>query len=493
MNHRLNQQQLKRLPADIILPQYDRSQVKAGILHIGTGAFHRAHQAVYVDDVLALEGGDWGIVGSSLRSKSVAEQLNPQDGLYTVLVRDSARLQTRVIGSVLNVLYAAEQSEELLDTLANPSIKIVTLTVTEKGYCHDPATGNLLINHRDVTADLQPNAIPKTLLGWLCRGLQRRKAAGFTGLTLLSCDNLPNNGRVLKKVLLQFSQRVDPALAVWIEKSVSFPCSMIDRIVPATTEEDRLFAAQTLACRDEGLVVTEPFSQWVIEDNFIAGRPAFEKVGVQMVSDVTAYEEIKLRFLNGAHSLLAYAGFLAGYQYIAQVVAQENFVAAVQDFWKSEVLPSVYVPLDFDIDAYQSQLLARFSNSALRHKTWQIAMDGSQKIPQRWLNTLRSQLASGGEITWLVFALANWIRYVRGYDEQGQVIDVQDPLALELRDLYRQYDKNYPKLVQGFLRLEQIFDVDLVDNERLSMALAEQLEHLAVDGVTVCLGRLLGK
>ena len=493
MINRLSQPQLKRLPANILLPQYDRSKVKPGILHIGTGAFHRAHQAVYVDDLLALEAGDWGIIGSSLRSKSVAEQLNPQDGLYTVLVRDSARLQARVIGSVLNVLFAAEQSEQLLDTLACAGIKIVTLTVTEKGYCHDPATGNLLVNHTDVSADLQPNATPKTLLGLLCRGLQRRRAAGLAGLTLLSCDNLPNNGRVLKKVLLQFSRRIDPALATWIEESVSFPCSMIDRIVPATTEEDRHFAAQTLACRDEGLVVTEPFSQWVVEDDFIAGRPAFEKVGVQMVSDVTAYEEIKLRFLNGAHSLLAYAGFLAGYQYIAQVVAQKNFVDAVQAFWKTEVLPSVDVPEDFDIDAYQAQLLARFSNTALRHKTWQIAMDGSQKIPQRWLNTLRHQLANNGEITWLVFALANWIRYVRGYNEQGQAIDVQDPLAKELRDLHRQCDKNYPKLVQSFLRIEQVFDVDLVDSQRLNMALAEQLEHLSVDGVTVCLGKLLAR
>ena len=490
---RLSSETQALLPAAVARPSYDRAQLKAGIVHLGTGAFHRAHQAVYVERVVAKFGGDWGIIGSSLRSRGVADQMNPQDGLYTVVVRDTDQESMALIGCVKEVIFAPEQPQLLIDVIANRDIKILTLTITEKGYCHDPASGNLLLSHPGVQQDLADLTAPVTALGYMCAGLKARFEQGNGAITLLSCDNLPNNGKVLKKVLLQFAQQVDATLADWIAKNVSFPCSMIDRIVPATTDADKARIEAVLGLRDEAMVVTEPFTQWVVEDNFAAGRPAFEAVGVQMVADVTAYEEIKLRFLNGAHSMLAYSGYMAGFDFIYQVMQSAPLVAALERFWRTEVEPTVEAPDAMNLGDYQRQLSARFANAALAHKTYQIAMDGSQKIPQRWLNTLRAQLASGGSITLLSFGLANWIRYVGGVNEQGAAITVQDPMAAVLRDVHQQHGSSHSDLVAAILRLEDIFGADLAANTRLSSALVGWLDQLQRLGTLEALRQALAK
>lgn len=488
---RLTNALLDDLPIGIRAPAYARADVTPGILHLGVGAFHRAHQAVYVDDILASGDTGWGIVGASLRSQSVPDQLNPQQGLYSLMVRSAAADDVRIIGAIDRLLHAPSEREALLDWIADPRIRIATLTITEKGYCHDPATGNLLADHPGVVADLAKPTESVTALGYLCAGLQRRKARGAGPISLLSCDNLPSNGKTLAKVLRQFARDYDPQLAEWLDDNVSFPSSMIDRIVPATRAEDYQQYAQLAGFDDQGLVVTEPFTQWVVEDNFIAGRPAFESVGVQMVSDVEAYEDIKLRCLNGAHSLLAYAGYLSGCKTIADTMSKPAFQQLLAAFWRDEVTPQVDVPEGFDLQAYQRDLAQRFKNPALKHTTWQIAMDGSQKIPQRWLATLRGQLSGSGSVRWLSFGLACWMRYVAGADESGEAIDVQDPLAEKLAQLARDQGEDTRAWVMAVLSVTSVFGEDLRTNHRLQVSIADWLVAMRSQGTLAALNTSL--
>lgn len=488
---RLSPELLKDLPIGVQGPAYDRAAVRPGILHLGVGAFHRAHQALYVDQVLAAGELDWGIIGASLRSADVPAQLNPQQGLYGVMVRSAGRDELRLVGAIDRVLHAPTELEALLDWIADPRIRIITLTVTEKGYCHDPATGNLLLGHPGVLADLSRQQAPVTALGILAAGLQRRQQRGAGPVTLLSCDNLPSNGKTLARVLSQFVRDYDASLSDWLASQVSFPSSMIDRIVPATKPEDLLRAQELSGVVDQGLVVTEPFSQWVVEDNFIAGRPAFESVGVQMVAEVEAYEEIKLRFLNGAHSMLAYSGFLAGYGTIAEVMRRPAFVELIRQFWQNEVLPQAKIPDGFDIADYQQQLAERFSNPALRHTTRQIAMDGSQKIPQRWLATLRGQLTKNGSVRWLSFGLVCWLRYVSALDEQGKAIDVQDPLADQLAAIAKASAEDTATFVRDMLSVTAVFGEDLRESHRLIVSVTDWLIAMRSQGTEIALAQAL--
>src|SRR5690554_493451 len=288
--NRLNANTLGQLPGDVHLPKYDRATLKPGIVHLGIGAFHRAHQAFYTEAVLNKFGGDWGIIGCSLRSANVREQLAPQDGLYTLVERSGNGEKLQVIGAVQQALVGPEDPAALVAVMADPAIKIVSLTVTEKGYCHDPATGNLNLEHPDIAHDLQHLDAPRTVIGYLVAALARRQQAGVKSFTVLSCDNLPDNGTTLGKVVQQFAHKVNADLARWIERNTLFPCTMIDRIVPATTPEDRDQLASQLGLRDEGAVVAEPFTQWVIEDRFVDGRPEWEAVGAELVASVTDYE-----------------------------------------------------------------------------------------------------------------------------------------------------------------------------------------------------------
>lgn len=461
---RLNSETLGQVPVSVHTPDYDRAQLKAGIVHLGIGAFHRAHQAFYTEAVLNQFGGDWGIIGCSLRSPNVREQLAPQDGLYTLVERGSDTEKLQIIGAVKSVMVGPEDPAALVSVMADPAIKIVSMTVTEKGYCHDPATGNLNLNNPDIQHDLKNLEKPLSAIGYLVAALKARMEAGVPSFTALSCDNLPNNGQVLEKALHQFAEEVSAELAQWVKANTTFPCTMIDRIVPATTDDDRRHVEELLGLRDEGTVFTEPFTQWVIEDNFANGRPAWEKVGAQLVDEVEIFEKIKLRLLNGAHSTLAYSGYLAGFDYVSEVMAEPAFVKMVETYHAREAGETVSAPEGFDIEFYKGQLRDRFRNKSLKHRTWQIAMDGSQKLPQRLLHTLQDQLQGNGHIDIITLGVAAWIRYVSGVDEKGQPIDVSDPLADTLRAACDSAKGDSAAMVKAVVSIKEVFGPDLIND-----------------------------
>jgi fructuronate reductase len=481
--NRLNKNLITELPADVALPRYNRDQLTAGIVHLGIGAFHRAHQAFYTEAVLNQFGGNWGIVGSSLRSASVRDQLVPQDCLYTLVERSGEGEKLQLIGAVLDTLVGPENPAALVAQMADTNIKIVSLTITEKGYCHDPATGNLNLNHPDIIHDLQNLDKPASAIGFLVAALQQRFNNNQKAFTLLSCDNLPNNGEVLEKVVSQFAEKISSEFAQWIKANATFPCTMIDRIVPATTDDDRRDIEARLGLRDEGMVVCEPFSQWVVEDKFADGRPEWDKVGVLLVEDVRVFEKIKLRLLNGAHSTMAYTGYLSGFDYISEVMEQPAFVNLVTTYMACEAGETVSAPAGFDIEAYKQQLRERFSNKALKHRTWQIAMDGSQKLPQRLLETLREQLAGNGHIDILCLGVAAWIRYVSGVDEKGNAIEVSDPLAAELRAACDANQGNPAAMVKAVVGIQKVFGTDLINESRFIATTTQWLERFYAKGV----------
>jgi fructuronate reductase len=465
--NRLHPDNIHLLPAEVQRPLYQREKLKAGIVHLGIGAFHRAHQAFYTEAVLNNFGGDWGIVGCSLRSPNVRDQMAPQQNIYTLVERSSGSEKLQLVGAVIDTLVGPEDPAAVVAIMADPAIKIVSMTITEKGYCHDPATGNLNLSHPDIVHDLQNLDHPKSAIGYLVAALQERYEQGRKSFTALSCDNLPDNGEILARVTLQFAEQVSTDLAAWIKENTCFPCTMIDRIVPATTDQDREEIEQRLGVRDEALVVTEPFSQWVIEDHFSDGRPQWEKVGAQLVDDVRVFEKIKLRLLNGAHSTLAYTGYLSGFNYVSEVMSEPAFVNMIKLYMAREAGETISAPADFDIEQYKSQLRDRFFNTALKHRTWQIAMDGSQKLPQRLLQTLREQLVGAGHIDIICLAIAAWIRYVSGVDEKGAAIDVSDPLAAMLRKCCDENAGDPRAMVASVFALTQVFGNDLKHETRV--------------------------
>jgi fructuronate reductase len=484
---RLNPDLLPNL--QIPQPQYDRSQLKPGIVHLGIGAFHRAHQAVYTEAVMNNQGGDWGIIGCSLRSDSVKRQLEAQQGLYTVLERGSSN-RPQIIGAVQQVLVGPENPAAIIAAMAVPSVKIISLTITEKGYCHHPATGALNYEHPDIQHDLGHPFSPVSAPGFLVAGLRERFRQQLPPVSILSCDNLPDNGAVTRTVVTALAELVDSELAYWIKEKVSFPGTMVDRIVPATTQDDISWLENQYGYEDQGLVVAEPFSQWVIEDNFCNDRPAWESVGALLVNDVAHYETMKLRLLNGSHSLLAYSGYLAGYATIYQVVQDPNFVELTRRFM-ALTGTTFSPPQNFDLAGYQEQLRERFANPGLQHKTWQIAMDGSQKIPQRWLNSLRELIARKEDAQIFAFALAGWMRFIGGTDENGDAIVVSDPMAATLMEISRRDEGDFAQQVREYFALERIFGTDLKNNADLWQQTAHWLERIHARGVKGALEELL--
>ena len=478
----LSKARLSSLRPDVMRPRYDLDAVGVGVVHLGVGAFHRAHQAVYFDDRLEAGETDWAICGASLRSRSTQDALAPQDGLYTLAVLGSGQEDLRVVGSLRALLCAASDPEPLLTAASDPKVKIVSLTVTEKGYCHDPATCELVESHPGVAHDLARPEAPRTAPGFIVEALRRRRAAGVAPFAVLSCDNLPNNGATVHRVLTRMATLRDADFGKWFADCVPCPSTMVDRIVPSTTDEDRQRIAARLGCRDAWPVVTEPFSQWVVEDRFPSGRPRLEESGATMVADVAPFELAKLRLLNGSHSSLAYLGYLAGYETVSDTMANPAFAWFVRGLMDEEVTPTLAAHGVGDVTSYKEQLLERFENPALRHRTWQIAMDGSQKLPQRLLGTVRERLAAGAPFARLALGVAAWMRYVTGVDEHGHAIDVRDPLAARLKAIADAAGPDATKLAPALISLREIFGNDLAADQRFLHAVTRALATLYAVG-----------
>lgn len=466
---------LARLPASVARPRYDRSAVRAGIVHLGLGAFHRGHQAAYTETVLAAGDLRWGITAASLRSSETRDALAPQDGLYALNIRGETD-QLAVIGSVARVLVAPQDPAALLDAMCAPDIAIVSLTVTEKAYCRDPATDTLDDAHPDIAHDLAHPHAPRSALGLLTAAIARRRDEGVPPFTVLCCDNLPANGRTLHRLLTRFAHLRSPDLGDFVENEIACPDTMVDRIVPATTAEDRARVAATLGLQDAWPVIAEPFTQWVIEDRFAAGRPAWENAGALLVADVAPFEAMKLRLLNASHSALAYLGYLASAETVADAMRDPGlagFAARLID----DAIPTLALPPGTDVAGYKRDLLARFRNPALGHRTWQIAMDGSQKLPQRVLGTMRDRLTLGLPIDAHALVVAGWMRYVAGTDEQGRTIDVQDPIAAELASVAREAGPVVDRLACALLGVGSVFG-RLGDDPRVRAAVTTALARL---------------
>jgi fructuronate reductase len=413
---RLSAASLGTLPSSVSRPAYDRDARGVGIVHFGIGAFHRAHMAAYTDNAMATDSGDWRILGVSLRSASARNQMHAQDGLYTLVERSAAGSKARVIGAVANVLVAYQERERLVAALAAPTTHIVSFTITEKGYCRAP-DGSLDM----VLAD------DRSAYSYLAKAFLRRRDAGLHGLTLLSCDNLAANGAQLQRLMGEYLDMHAPDLRGWFDNECACPSTMVDRIVPATTDADRTEIEAMLGMRDEAVVVTEPFSQWVIEDRFAGPRPIWEKHGVQITRDVHAYETAKLRMLNGAHSALAYMGLNRGHEFVHEAITDADLAPLIDRLLREEAATSLSPTPGQDLNAYANALIERFKNPALNHRLNQIAMDGSQKIPQRWLETLSFHQQRGKQCPAILAGINAWVDFINR--KEG---NVEDPLAARL-------------------------------------------------------------
>jgi fructuronate reductase len=469
---------------------YDRSAVAPGIVHLGIGAFHRAHMAAYVDGLLAKNPG-WGIIGASLRRPDTRDALEPQDFLYTLAIRDALGTRPRIIGSILDVLDANTQRAQLIETMADPAIRIVSLTVTEKGYCHDPSTGELDEKHPDIVHDLATPGAPISAPGIIVAALELRHRRGLVPFTVMSCDNLPSNGKTAGRIVRRLAELrgVGTEFTNYVQ-TVSFPSTMIDRIVPATTDADREIVRELTGLDDAWPIMTEPFTQWVIEDLFPAGRPPFETVGAELVEDVEPFELMKLRMLNGSHSTMAYLGYLSGYQYVNEAIADPGIHKLIHGLMTEEAMPTL--PMSrATLEAYRDQLLARFANPALKHRTWQIAMDGTQKLPQRLLGTIRDRLKATQPFLRLALGVAAWMRYVTGIDEAGQPIDVKDPLAARLRAIADEAGRDPTRLANGLLAVQEVFGTDLPSVAVFRDTVTNHLKSLLENGAKETVRRLL--
>ncbi len=463
-NTRLSDATLAALPASVQRPDYDRTATNIGIVHFGPGAFHRAHQAVYIDDLLA-EEPDWAICSVSLNSTDVRDALQPQHGLYTLaLLGETPRL--RVIGSIREVLAAREQRDEVLQRLADPAVRLVTLTITEKGYCLDGE--DLDLTRPEIVHDLAMPDAPHSAIGYIVAGLRVRRKAGIAPYTVLSCDNLADNGGKLRRITLQFARRIDEALTEWIEAEVAFPRSMVDSITPASDGALRERVSAELGATDAWPVQREAYTQWVIEDDFRNGRPAFEKAGATLSNDIAGYDRAKLRLLNGPHSTLAYLGSLLEIETVNEAMRHAPLASFVETLMRQDIAPSLGRLQGFDANGYVDAILARFRNPAIRHKLAQIAWDGSQKLPVRILPVIAEALAAGRPIERLCLPIAGWLHFVRRQANRG--VALVDPLNDALTAIGTACNGDASHDVAAFLALDAVF-AGIRDDSRFVEAL----------------------
>ena len=472
---------LTSLAGSLAVPAYDRSRVRAGIVHLGVGAFHRSHQAMYVDRLL--EQGlahDWGICGVGVlpSDRRMAEVMAAQDCLYTLVIKHAdGSLDAKIVGSIVEYLLAPDDPEAVVEKMAAETTRIVSLTVTEGGYNIAAVTGDFDHTHPDVVQDLRPGAALRTSFGLVIEALVRRRERGLVPFTVVSCDNIQHNGDVARRSFAAFAALRDPELGAWVEREVPFPNSMVDRITPATTDDDRAEVARRFSIDDAWPVVCEPFTQWVLEDRFSLGRPPLENAGVQVVDDVDPYERMKLRLLNASHQGLAYLGYLAGYRLVHDAAQDPLFQAFLLGYMDEEATPTLLPVPGIDLDAYRRELIARFSNPAVRDTLARLAFDGSERLPKWLLPVVRDNLATGGEVRRSAAIVAGWARYSEGVDEQGQPIEIvdrrRDPLMVAAR---RQREDPL-----SFIADRELFG-DLVDDERFTSPYVAALAYLHEHG-----------
>jgi fructuronate reductase len=490
---RLGPATVAALPPAVARPTVPPAELATGIVHLGIGAFARAHLIPLTEAAMAATGDrGWGVCGVSLRAPDTRDALAPQHGLYALALRDGAGERLQVVGALRELLVAPEDPGAVLARIAQPQVHVVSLTVTEKGHGPDPAADPA--GFADFVAhDLAQPLAPRTAIGLIVHALARRFAThGDGALTLLSLDNLAANGEALKRRVLALARRVDAALAERIDRTCAFPNSMVDRIVPRTTDADRAAVAVALGgVHDAWPVVAEPFCDWALEDRFAGPRPAWERAGVNLVPDAAPYERLKLRLVNGSHSAIAYLGMLAGWTTVDEAMAQPPLRRFVEALMREEMLPTVGALPGLDAQAHVQRLLARFDNPALAHRLAQIAMDGTQKLPQRWVAPLRERLAAGAPVERLALCVAAWCTWLRGHDEAGTPHALDDPLAPALKALHAHAlaESGVATRARRFAAFAPVFG-DLAGDARLEDALASALRALEGGGVAAGLAGL---
>ena len=491
----LNNANLTAVSGTVPVPTYDRSQITTGVVHFGVGGFHRAHQAMYLDRLMS-EGKafEWGICGVGVMpfDARMHETMQAQDCLYTLVLKDpDGSWEPRVIGSIVEYLFAPDDPDAVVEKMADPAVRIVSMTVTEGGYNFHHVTGLFDDTNPDVVADLVPGAAPKTTFGLITEALVRRRARGIAPFTVMSCDNIQGNGHVAKEVFTAFArlreqQGADPGLGDWVASEVRFPNSMVDRITPGTTDDDRAAISERFGIEDRWPVVCEPFTQWVLEDDFTLGRPPLEQVGVQVVADVEPYELMKLRLLNASHQALCYFGYLAGYRLVHEVAQDPLFARFLLAYMDDEATPTLEPVPGIDLHEYKHQLISRFSNAGVRDTVARLCAESSDRIPKWLLPVIRTQIAAGGSMALSAAVVASWARYAEGVDEQGGTIDVVDRLADRLKaTAARQHDEPL-----AFVSDREIFG-DLVDEPAFVQAYLDALDSLHAVGARATLEKLV--
>ncbi|WP_336356990.1 mannitol dehydrogenase family protein [Pseudomonas granadensis] len=488
---KLNQQNLNRLAAEVQLPAYRLSDTHQGIAHIGVGGFHRAHQAYYTDALMnSGEALDWAICGVGLRAEDrrARDDLKEQDYLFTLFeLGDSDDTEVRVIGAIRDMLLAEDGAQALIDKLADPQIRIVSLTITEGGYCIDDSNGEFMAHLPQIQHDLAHSEAPKTVFGFLCAALEKRRAAGIPAFTVMSCDNLPHNGAVTRKALLAFASLRNSDLCSWIDTNVSFPNAMVDRITPMTSTAHRLQLADKHGVDDAWPVVCEPFVQWLLEDKFVNGRPAWEKVGVQFTDDVSPYEEMKIKLLNGSHLALTYLGSLKGYRFVHETMNDPLFVRYMRAYMDLDVTPQLAPVPGIDLSDYKDTLVARFSNQAIADQLERVCSDGSSKFPKFTIPTINRLIADGRETRRAALVVAAWALYLKGIDENGDTYTIPDPRAAFCQALVVDDEL----ITERLLGVEEIFGAAIPKSAEFVAAFEWCYNSLRDEGVTRTLERVL--
>ncbi|HEY1974373.1 MAG TPA: mannitol dehydrogenase family protein [Pseudonocardia sp.] len=488
----LNAETLGSLSETLPVPSYPRSPEQTGIVHFGVGGFHRAHQAMYLDRLMAQgEALDWGICGVGVlpSDRAMRDALRAQDHLFTLVLKyPDGRLEPRVIGSIMDYLFAPDDPDAVVERMADPRTRIVSLTVTEGGYHVHPVTGEFDDRDPAIQADLAPGATPTTTFGLITEALARRRGRGVPPFTVMSCDNIQGNGDVARRMITEFALRKDAEMGAWMVAEVAFPNCMVDRITPVTADSDRATLAERFGIEDRWPVVCEPFTQWVLEDHFTQGRPPFSDVGVQLVADVTPYELMKLRLLNAGHQVLCYLGYLAGYRYAHEAAADPNFVELLMGYWEHEGTPALQPVPGVDLEKYRHTLIERFANPSVADTLARLCFGSSDRIPKFLVPVLRHQLEHGGEYRRSVLTIAAWARYAEGVDEAGDPIDVQD----QLRDSLMANAAEQGVDGLDFVANRDLFG-DLVDDARFVSEYRRALRSLHERGAAATVADWVGR